>query len=403
MDPTDRFAEGIEKHTGLLPQKPKRLSLKNIPQTDPGASYRKHRLDIQKAVRRVLESGWYILGKEVEAFEVEFGAFLSSGPAVGVANGTDALTLALRGLGLKPGTGVITVSHTAAATVAAIELAGGVPVFTDIDPRWMVMEPQRLAETIREYRKSPNPPLQAVVVVHLYGQPADMAGIRAVCLKEGLMLVEDCAQSAGASWAGQMTGTWGDAASFSFYPTKNLGALGDGGAVVASNPRVAKRIRMLREYGWSKRNMCRFSGMNSRLDELQAAILRIKLSYLNQENEKRRYLASLYKQKIKAAGIELPEENKKGRHAYHLFVIRSEKRNRLKAYLRSQNIISNIQYPVPIHCQPGYRSCFWTPRYGLPETEKCAQQVLSLPLFPELSARNVQKVANNINSFKGKK
>jgi dTDP-4-amino-4,6-dideoxygalactose transaminase len=399
MDPTDRFAEGIEKHTGLLPQKPKRLSLKNIPQTDPGASYRKHRLDIQKAVRRVLESGWYILGKEVEAFEVEFGAFLSSGPAVGVANGTDALTLALRGLGVKPGAGVITVSHTATATVAAIELAGAIPVFTDIDPRWMVMEPQRLAETIREYRKGPNPPLQAVVVVHLYGQPADMVGIRAVCLKEGLMLVEDCAQSAGASWAGQMTGTWGDAASFSFYPTKNLGALGDGGAVVAANPAVTRRIRMLREYGWSKRNMCRFPGINSRLDELQAAILRIKLSYLNQENEKRRYLASLYKQKIKAAGINLPEENKKGRHVYHLFVIKSAKRNQLKEHLRCNKISTNIHYPLPVHRQPGYRSRFWVPKKGLPETDLCSQQVLSMPLFPELTVDVVRKTAGLINCF----
>jgi dTDP-4-amino-4,6-dideoxygalactose transaminase len=203
--------------------------LKPIPQTDPGASFRKHRPAIEKAVRRVLASGWYILGREVEAFEKEFGSFLGCDPVVGVANGTDALVLALRGLGLKPGAGVVTVAHTATATVAAIELAGGVPVFTDIDPVWMVMDPQRLADTIREYRKSRNPPLQAVVVVHLYGQPADMEGIRAVCRKDGLLRVADCAPSAGAAWAGRKTGTWGDAASFSFYPTKNLGALGDGG------------------------------------------------------------------------------------------------------------------------------------------------------------------------------
>ena len=373
--------------------------MKNIPQTDPGASFRRHRGSIQKAVRRVLESGWYILGKEVEAFEKEFGAFLGCDPAVGVANGTDALVLAMKGLEIKPRAGVITVSHTATATVAAIEMAGGVPVFTDIDPEWMVMDPQRLVENIREYRKGKNPDLQAVVVVHLYGQPADMSGIKSICQNVGLFLVEDCAQSVGASWIGKMTGTWGDAASFSFYPTKNLGALGDGGAVVAVNPAVSRRIRMLREYGWSKRNMCRFPGMNSRLDELQAAILRIKLQSLNRENEKRRQLSRLYIKNINVAGITLPKENNKSSHAYHLFVVKSEKRNRLKEHLRLSKISTNIHYPVPVHLQPGYRSRFWTPRRGLPETEKSAQQVLSLPLFPELSASDIKRVAKTVNNI----
>ena len=293
--------------------------MKFIPQTDPGASFRKHKPAIEKAICRVLESGWYILGKEVEAFEREFGSFLGGGPVVGVANGTDALVLALRGLGLKPGAGVVTVAHTATATVAAIELAGGVPVFTDIDPVWMVMDPQKLADSIREYRREGKTPLQAVVAVHLYGQPADMEGIRSVCRKEGLLLVEDCAQSAGAAWAGRKTGTWGDAASFSFYPTKNLGALGDGGAVVTADPAVAKRVRMLREYGWSQRNMSRFPGMNSRLDEIQAAILRVKLKALAKENNQRGKLARIYRQGIKNPALLLPEERTEGKHAYHLF------------------------------------------------------------------------------------
>ena len=273
--------------------------MKTIPQTNPGESFRKHRIDIQKAFHTVLKSGRYVLGKEVAVFEKEFGSFLGCDPVVGVGNGTDALVLALRGLGLKVGSGVVTVSHTATATVSAIELAGGVPVFTDIDPRWMVMDPQRLTDTIREYRKKKNRPLQAVVVVHLYGQPADLKGILKVCEKEGLLLVEDCAQSAGASWSGRMTGTWGDAASFSFYPTKNLGALGDGGAVVARNRGVANRIRMLREYGWIRRNVSQFPGMNSRLDELQAAILSVKLKALAKENQKRRELANLYRKEIR--------------------------------------------------------------------------------------------------------
>lgn len=376
--------------------------MKAIPQTDPGASYRQHRSAIQKVVRRVLESGWFILGKEVEGFEKEFGSLLGSVPAVGVANGTDALVLALRGLGLKAGSGVMTVSHTATATVAAIELAGGVPVFTDIDPVWMVMEPQRLADTIREYRKGRNLPLQAIVVVHLYGQPADMKGIRAVCQKEGLLLVEDCAQSAGASWAGRMTGTWGDAASFSFYPTKNLGALGDGGAVVAANPAVAKRIRMLREYGWSQRNMSRFAGMNSRLDELQAAILRLKLKALAKKNNQRRELATLYRKGIRNPGIRLPEERKEGHHVYHLFVLRSLARNRLRSFLKARGIGTNIHYPFPIHRMPGYRGRCWVPSAGLPETDRAAREVLSLPLYPELPLSVMAKVVKTANAWRSR-
>lgn len=350
----------------------------------------------------MLESGWYILGKEVEAFEKEFGSFLGCEPAVGVANGTDALTLALRGLGMKKGSGVITVSHTATATVAAIELAGGLPVFTDIDPRWMVMEPQRLVETIQEYRKGRNPPLQVVVVVHLYGQPADMESIRSVCSKEDLLLVEDCAQSVGASWAGQMTGTWGDAASFSFYPTKNLGALGDGGAVVAADPAVVRRIRMLREYGWSQRNMSRFAGTNSRLDELQAAILRVKLKALTKENGARRKLAAVYREKINNADVHLPEERQEGRHVYHLFSVRSQGRNRLRIHLKAKEIGTNIHYPFPIHRMPGYRGRCWVPSRGLPETDRTSGQTLSLPLYPEMSGSVAGKVANAINSWNGR-
>jgi len=373
--------------------------LKQIPQTDPRASYCRHGPAIQKAVRKTLKSGWYILGKEVEAFEKEFGRYLGAESVIGVANGTDALVLALRGLGLKAGSGVITVSHTATATVAAIELAGGVPLFTDIDPIWMVMDPQRLSETIREYRAKNQSTLQAVVVVHLYGQPADMEGIRAVCQKEGLLLVEDCAQSAGASWAGRMTGTWGDAASFSFYPTKNLGALGDGGAVVAADPAVAHRIRMLREYGWSKRNMSRFPGMNSRLDELQASILRVKLKSLAGDNLKRRKLAELYYRGILSPEIRLPQERKKGEHVYHLFAVRTPRRNRLQAHLKKQGIGTNIHYPLPVHLMPGYRGRFSVPSAGLPEAERASREVLSLPLYPELAPAAVRRVIVGINAF----
>jgi dTDP-4-amino-4,6-dideoxygalactose transaminase len=373
--------------------------VKTIPQTNPGKSFRKHRIDIQNAFHTVLKSGRYVLGKEVAVFEKEFGSFLGCDPVVGVGNGTDALVLALRGLGLKVGSGVVTVSHTATATVSAIELAGGVPVFTDIDPRWMVMDPQKLTDTIREYRKKKNRPLQAVVVVHLYGQPADLKGILKVCKKEGLLLVEDCAQSAGASWSSRMTGTWGDAASFSFYPTKNLGALGDGGAVVARNRGVANRIRMLREYGWIRRNVSQFPGMNSRLDELQAAILRVKLKALAKENQKRRDLANSYRKEIHNKKLLLPQEREAGRHIYHLFAVRSLHRNRLQRYLKKNGIVTNIHYRFPVHRQPGYRGRFWIPDAGLPETEKAAREVLSLPLFPEIAHSDLKYISTKLNIF----
>ena len=262
-----------------------------IPQTDPRASYLEHKAEIDTAIQRVLDSGWYILGKEVDAFERAFAAYVGITHAIGVANGTDALELALRACGIGPGDLVFTVSHTAVATVAAIELVGATPVLVDIDPATYTLDPNCLEAALA------HPPAgrpKAVIPVHLYGQPADMPAILELVRRYDLYIIEDCAQSHGAKLAGRMTGSWGDIAAFSFYPTKNLGALGDGGMVVTKDHDLAEKVQLLRQYGWKKRYVSEYPGGNSRLDELQAAILHSKLPYLDLENHRRREIASQY-------------------------------------------------------------------------------------------------------------
>ena len=255
------------------------------PQPYPKANYLAHKTGIDAAVKRVLESGWYILGREVEAFEQEFATYVGIRHAIGVANGTDALHLALRACGIGPGDAVITVSHTAVATVAAIELAGATPVLVDIDPDTFTIDVNSLEDAITKHDQGSwsgaSACLKAIIPVHIYGHPADMQAIMDIAERYGLFVLEDCAQSHGAVIQGKKTGTWGHISTFSFYPTKNLGALGDGGAVVTNDPQLSERCRLLREYGWRKRFVCDVPGMNSRLDELQAAILRAKLPSLD--------------------------------------------------------------------------------------------------------------------------
>src|ERR1700683_1484487 len=277
-----------------------------ILQNNPKANYLAHETEIRQAIERVLESGWYILGQEVTAFEKEFAAFLGAHHAVGVGSGTDAITIALRACGIGPGDSVITVSHTAVATVAAIELTGACAVLVDIDPETYTMDVQSLDETIHE-SISAGLRVKAIVPVHLYGHPADMPSIMEIASRHGLRIIEDCAQCHGAIINGKMTGTWGDAAAFSFYPTKTLGALGDGGAVVTNDPERAGRAKLLREYGWKNRYVSDCPGLNSRLDELQAAILRVKLKYLSVENERRRELARLYQDLLSGLKLQLPK------------------------------------------------------------------------------------------------
>ena len=375
-----------------------------IPQADLKASYLTHKAEIDAAVCRVLESGWYILGQEVAAFEEEFAAYIGVRYAIGVANGTDALELALRACGIGPGDAVFTVSHTAVATVAAIERCGATPVLVDIDPTTYTMDPNHLEEALKAsgHRLSNVGHPKAIVPVHLYGHPADMTAILDIAHRYGLYVIEDCAQSHGATLAGRKTGTWGNLAAFSFYPTKNLGAFGDGGMVVTSDLEPADKVQLLRQYGWKNRYISEIPGENSRLDEIQAAILRVKLKHLDQENELRRGIANQYHQLLASTSIKLPVVHPLATHVYHQFVIRVDKRDALREHLENHKINTAIHYPLPIHLQPAYRGRLGEPGM-LPVTEKTATEILSLPIFPELTFQEVQKVAGEVKAWVSRK
>jgi dTDP-4-amino-4,6-dideoxygalactose transaminase len=306
-----------------------------IPQANPGAGYRALKTEIDEAVARALSSGWYILGAELRAFEAEFAAWLGALAVVGCGNGTDAIALALRGLGIGPGATVVTVSHTAVATVAAIEMAGATPLLIDIDPVHYTMDPDALQQVL-EHPLPALPPIRAVLPVHLYGQPADLDRIVPLCREHRVALIEDCAQAHGARLHGQRVGTFGDAATFSFYPTKNLGALGDGGAVAVATPDLATRVAALRQYGWHKHYISDEIGVNSRLDEVQAAILRVKLAHLDQQNARRAEIASAYDAALQGSCLQRPRARDGAAHVYHLYVARTASREKVQAALREK-------------------------------------------------------------------
>jgi dTDP-4-amino-4,6-dideoxygalactose transaminase len=364
---------------------------------DPRGNYFAHRREILDAVTRVLDSGYYILGPEVEAFEREFAAFAGTSHAVGVASGTDALSLALRGLGIGAGDSVITVSHTAVATVAAIEVVGATPVLVDIDPERMTLSPTGLEAAIEALKGRHR--FRAVIPVHLYGQPADMVAILDIARRHGLRVIEDCAQAHGAEAAGRKAGTFGDVAAFSFYPTKNLGALGDGGAIATNDSELADRIRALREYGWRERYVSQEAGVNSRLDPVQAAVLRVKLKYLDADNGRRRAIAGLYSEALAEASFTLPREAPGTRHVYHQYVLRSSRRDELRAFLAERGVNTLVHYPLPVHLQPAYGRRIDTPPGGLPVTERVCREVLSLPVQPELTDGEVERVIASLKAF----
>lgn len=363
-----------------------------IPQTDPYANYRAHRSEIDEAVSRVLDSGWYILGEEVTAFELEFGAFVGAPHVVGVASGTDALELALRACGVGNGDLVFTVAHTAVATVVAIERTGAQAILVDIDPYSYNMDVGALRAMIGHC--PPGRP-RAVVPVHLYGNPADMPAICEIANEHGLYVVEDCAQAHGSRIHGRSVGTWGQMAAFSFYPTKNLGALGDGGAVVSGDAELSETVRGLREYGWRERYVSEYPGCNSRLDSLQAAILRAKLPYLDSDNAQRRSHARRYRELLAEVEIRMPTAIPDIQHVYHQFVIRTARRNALSAYLRDRGVDTTIHYPVPVHRQPAYAGRVFTPGV-LEHSEAAAGEILSLPMYPELTSAALDTVAQHI-------
>jgi len=358
-----------------------------ILQMDVGAFYRRRRTEVDAAIARVLNSGWFILGGECAAFEAEFAEAFGYGGSVGVANGTDALTLALRALGIGPGDRVATVSHTAVATVAAIEMAGAVPVLVDVDDETLTMDPAELHGAL-----ATTAGIRAVVVVHLYGQPADLGALAPICREFGVRLVEDCAQAHGATIGGVYVGGHGDAAAFSFYPTKNLGAFGDGGAVAARDPAVLERVRALRQYGWVKRYVSEIAGVNSRLDELQAAILRVRLPELAADNERRRTIAASYDQGLRSEALRLPYRSEDSRHVFHQYVIRVADRDRVAARLKAVGVGVNIHYPEPVHLQAAYRGRLACGPSGLANSEAAARSVLSLPMYPELADADIERV-----------
>lgn len=368
-----------------------------IPQASPGSAYAERHAEIDGVTRRVLESGTYVLGPEVNAFEEEFAAYVGVRYGVGVANGTDALELALRACDVGPGDAVLTVAHTAVATVAAIRRCGAVPVFVDVDPVTYTMNPDKLASAIRSFDRRRDARPAAVVPVHLYGQMADMPAILDLSRAAGLKVVEDCAQAHGARLAGRQAGSWGDAAAYSFYPTKNLGAFGDGGLVATDDAVVASSVRRLRQYGWSELRVSTTPGANSRLDELQAAILRMSLRHLDADNARRRTTARVYDQ-LAALGIATPGATTDTEHVYHQYVIRVPRRDALRAALARDGIGTAIHYPLAVHQQPAYEH-FLDGTEALEITERIVTEIVSLPMFPALPPRDATRVYEAIRNW----
>ena len=364
---------------------------KMIPFFDLTKQYESIKSEIDDATARVLKSGWFILGSEVQAFEKEFAEFIGARHALGVGSGTEAIHIALLALGIGAGDEVITVPNTAVATVAAIEMTGARAVLCDVRQDSMLMDVEKLERAI-------TPRTKAIVPVHLFGQSCDLDPILQIARVPAakIFVLEDCAQAHGATYRGKRVGSYGDIAAFSFYPTKNLGAYGDGGAILTNDAALAERVNLLRQYGWRERYASDIKGMNSRLDELQAAILRVKLRYLDAWNAARRERAALYTELLRT--ITPPREMSYGQHVYHLYVVQSSKRDALIAHLKARGIGTAIHYPQMIHRQAAYANL----GYGagsLPIAEKLEREILSLPLYPELSLDDVRAVAQAVDEF----
>ncbi len=360
-----------------------------IPFLDLTKQYESIRAELDDAAQRVMKGGWFILGPEVAEFEKEFAAYLGVAHAVGVGSGTEALHIALLALGIGADDEVITVPNTAVATVAAIEMAGARAILCDVHPDTMLMDVAALERAI-------TPRTRAVIPVHLFGQSVDLAPLLELARARNVYVLEDCAQSHGATYRGKRTGAYGDIAAFSFYPTKNLGAYGDGGAIATNDPALAERVKLVRQYGWRQRYTSDIKGFNSRLDEMQAAILRVKLKYLDQWNAARRERAALYTELVRT--VTPPCVKSYGEPVYHLYVVQSARRDELAAHLQASGIGTAIQYPYPIHLQPAYANLGYRPG-RLPVAERLAREILSLPLYPELSLDDVRAVAEAVNEF----
>ncbi len=373
-----------------------------IPFVNLSEQYLSIKDDIDRAVSRVLNSGWFILGKELKTFEEEFASYCHTKYGVGVGSGTDALQLALLACGVGPGDEVITVPNTAVPTVAAIDAANARPAFVDIDPKTYTMDPHKLEEFLKKKfdkanSRSTGKP-RAIIPVHLFGHPADMDPILGLALKYDLKVIEDACQAHGTEYKGKKVGSIGDAGCFSFYPTKNLGAYGDSGMIVTNNKETAKKAQMLRNYGEESKYYTVLEGYNSRLDEIQAAILSVKLGHLERWNETRRNHAGLYNHLLKDSSVIVPIEEGYAKHIFHLYVIRTKDQKGLQEWLKAKEIFTSIHYPAPIHFHPAYKNRGFQ-RGDLPVSEKFAAEILSLPMYPELEEDHIQYICRTIQSF----
>jgi dTDP-4-amino-4,6-dideoxygalactose transaminase len=356
-----------------------------IPWASPQAQFRAHEAAIRDAIDRVLKSNAYVLGPEVAGFERAFADYLGTAHAVGVASGTDSLILALRGMDIGPGDEVITVAHTAVATVSAILASGAQPVLVDVEPDFYTIDTARIVEAI-------TPRTRAIIAVHLYGQAANLDAILPIAKKHGLKLIEDCAQATGARHRGRRVGSIGDAGCFSFYPTKNLGGIGDGGAVATQDAELAARIRRLAQYGWDEHRKTRGTGINSRLDPLQAAILAAKLPHLDADNARRAAIAARYDAGLAGLKLVVPAKRSDSQHVFHLYVIATDNRDALMASLAKGGIGSALHYFPAVHRQECYAERVKLPQDGLPVTTRLSERIVSLPMYPEISDADTDTV-----------
>jgi len=370
-----------------------------IPFGDLRREYGELSRELDSAVLDVLKSGWFVLGKNVQKFENAFAGYIGEGIyAVGTGSGTEALHLSLVASGVEHGDYVITAPNTAVPTVSAISFAGAIPLFADIRNDTHNIDPDSLREILITEKARLGKKLKVVIPVHLYGQSADMEPVLEAAREFGLTVIEDACQAHGAEYKGKKVGSFGDYACFSFYPSKNLGAYGDGGIVTTKNPDEARKLAMLRNYGQEKRYYHKIKGFNSRLDEVQAAILLCKIKYLDKWNNRRREIANLYSRNIKNPAVTKPLEAPYGRHVFHLYVIRHPERDSLQDYLQRKGVQTVIHYPIPVHLQEAYKNLGYS-EGDFPVTEKLSKEIVSLPIFPQLRDEEAETVVNLINSF----
>ncbi len=364
-----------------------------IPFLELRPAYLELKHEIDAAVARVLDSGWYIFGQEVEAFEAEFAAFCEASHCVGVGNGLDALHLALRAMDIGPGDEVIVSSNSYIATLLAVSLVGATPVLVEPDPVTHNLDPSRIEAALTERT-------QVLLPTHLYGQPADLDPMLDLARQHGLRLLEDAAQAHGARYKGRCIGAHGDAVAWSFYPSKNLGAIGDAGAITTNDPDIAARVRALGNYGSSVRYVNEIKGINSRLDPIQAAILRVKLAHLDDWNRRRGGIADFYSGQLAGTAIELPFVPDWADPVWHLYVVQSDERDSLKDALVARGIQTQIHYPIPPHLQRAYVELGLAEGH-FPVAERLANRVLSLPLGPQLEADEAERVAEAVRMSLG--